>query len=241
MLIEISGPTGCGKSTLIQALYHSIHHGNKPYIFISDAITTNDSQLPEHITCTTKHNWRTDVSLAPWTLLFFIKNVRFTIYCYANAFRNEHAFKMRLAIMRSIWRKFGIFQLLHRKQFKEHLCLVDEGLIHTAHNIFVSANAPPDKSRVAWFTKHVPLPDELIIPPATETTLTKRILARCDVTPRAKTAEQKLAFVKHASKLFAQLKNAPRIQFILKQSANAYISKLAEKGYNNSFIVKEKI
>jgi hypothetical protein len=82
-----------------------------------------------------------------------------------------------LNLRRSVVRKLGVHALMllqNRKTFR----LVDEGIVHSAHNLFVRPRSLPDDAEIEAFAARVPLADVIVWVRAPPKTVFDRTLMR---------------------------------------------------------------
>ena len=82
MLIEITGPTGAGKTTCSAQLVAALRSDGRNVIFVHGETDggNNADKLPDFVVDTTKHSVKTDLFLLPFFCFFFGKSFGFTLY-----------------------------------------------------------------------------------------------------------------------------------------------------------------
>jgi thymidylate kinase len=211
MIIEFTGSSGAGKTAICGSLYRLMRHRGKRVVAIhQDAAET--SLLPVPLRDPTRFNIRTDLFLAPWVAAFSLRHPRFAAFVAASVLVPDESIADKLANIRSIWKKMGLFQYLSRREFKNTIVLVDEGLVHIAHNVLVSPHRAPDMARVEQFSTLISLPDQIIVLHSPASTAKARVHLRGKTSPRIKRPEELSIFLEHAEAVFRRISSAPRLQ-----------------------------
>lgn len=132
---------------------------------------------------------------------------------FANTLLRRHADSLvrRLNLQRGVIRKLGIHELMTSKENQTKYRLVDEGIVHSAHNIFVHVGNVPDDCEIEEFTERVPLPDLIVRVRAPLDTLVERMLRRFDRPIRGDEAKLR-RYLEHACLVFDKITAAPRLQ-----------------------------
>ena len=214
MIIEFTGSSGAGKTAICGSLYRLMRNREKRVVAVhQDAAET--SLLPVPLRDPTRFNIQTDLFLAPWVAAFSLRHPRFAAFVAASVVMSDEPIAEKLAIFRSIWKKMGLFQYLSRREFKNMIVLVDEGLVHIAHNILVSPHRAPDMARVEQFSTLITLPDQVILLHSPAATAKVRVHLRGNASPRIKRPEVLSIFLEHAEAVFHRMSVAPRLQPVL--------------------------
>jgi hypothetical protein len=178
MQIELLGCTGAGKSTLAQSILQSCRsRGVKAYLgdaFVLDLLRL-DWVKPQLI-----RTLLVDFGAFVACLLTIPANVR--LYCFSLRvilrLPGDVSWLEKLNLMRNVFKKIGIYEIIRRRDRDECLIVVDEGTLHAAHNLFVHVSAPPSPEDIATFARLVALPDAALYLEESEAVLIKRTLRR---------------------------------------------------------------
>lgn len=116
-----------------------------------------------------------------------------------------------LNLIRSVWRKVGVNQYLRGTQFDNQVVIVDEGLTHAIHNLFVHLKSQHRSEDLRDFSNLLPLPDLIIYIRSPMQILIKRSQNRCDLSRRARGGNVEL-FLERADKVFEEFTNLENIK-----------------------------
>ena len=162
MIVEVTGPSGSGKTSFIHSLLNELEKKGCKTGAIHSSIMNRCTEIPIIFSELDKQNFQTDIAAFRWSLLFFIKHPAFYCFCILNIIALREDMGNKTLIARSFLRKSGIFEFLQQKKFKDVIILVDEGLIHSSHNLLVSVESNIDKRKVKKFADLCPSSDMLI-------------------------------------------------------------------------------
>lgn len=211
MLVELIGCTSAGKSTLARAMVQE-----------SQARAISVSMGDDHVLRLLRLNWvRNRIAR---TLLLdliaaggcFVGSRKYLpLYAYiARTTRHLPAsvpLIQKLNIARNAYKKVGIAELIRRTTGDEQIVLMDEGVVHTAHYLFVHTSIEPDMEDVSTFVELIPLPDVAVYLQRDETELVQRVLKRGHRRIRNLTPSKVERFVQRAVGIFEYLTQQPRI------------------------------
>jgi thymidylate kinase len=178
MLVELIGSTGAGKSTLTAQLLELLEAGGY------DALTGEQFVLRGLGLPVDRLPWRPGVSLLldlltfPWFLRFASSHRQLSRSMFTIAWRDAEPLSFKLNVLRNIAKHMGTAELLRRRGPTQEIILLDEGLVHQAHSLFVHPDADPRPMEVAQFLAEVPMPDLLVLVEAQHRDLVARALAR---------------------------------------------------------------
>jgi hypothetical protein len=132
---------------------------------------------------------------------------------FANALLRRHADSLvrRLNLQRGVIRKLGVHGLMTSQENQTEYRLVDEGIVHSAHNLFVHVGNVPDDCEIEEFTERVPLPDLIVRVRAPLDTLVERTLRRSDRPIPGDEAKVR-RYLEHGCLVFDKITAAPRLQ-----------------------------
>ena len=214
MLIEITGPTGAGKTTCSAQLVAALRSDGRNVIFVHGETDggNNADKLPDFVVDTTKHSVKTDLFLLPFFCFFFGKSFGFTLYVIKLILQ---APQHRMALFRSFLRKAGLSVYFSRKKFSNRIVVVDEGLFHLTHNVLVHVDDKPDMARVDKFIRLVPLPDQLLLVMADVVVLLDNLKQRGNWSSRVGNEAELARFVENAHQVYSHIARSDLLSQIL--------------------------
>ena len=207
MIIEISGPSGVGKTVLINELIKRFSKCGMPTGAIHSKKINESHLIPEYFSNVDTHNIKTDIYSFPWFILFLLSNLRFCYFALISILINNASDSKKVPLIRSFIRKCGIYRFLQSKKFQELYVFVDEGIIHSSHNFLCSPNYCADDKAISNFYNLCPLPDKLVILNASQEILLKQLNKRGNLSPRVNSSYELINFIKHSHKLFVKLQS----------------------------------
>ena len=207
MIIEITGPSGVGKTTYIKNLCSYLDRGGRDTGAIHSVSLNKCKGIPKEFCEINSHNIKTDLRSLPWFFFLALKNPRFIFFCIVSIIKLKESLRNKINITRSIIRKIGIYQFLNRKKFKDILILVDEGIIHSCHNLLVSTKQETSLKAVVKFYQLAPFPDKLIFLQSPTGKIIHNLQNRGDISPRVGKEGHLDIFVLNACNLFNKLSN----------------------------------
>lgn len=211
MVVELSGPSGVGKSTFAREIVEGLSSEGLEVCSVCEEVFSSSFGVPEFVCDPSKHCWKTDVFLFPYALLSIVLNTRFSIYIIFSIFLSSESFKSKVAISRSVLRKLGMRSYFSRKKFANKIVIIDEGLFHSLHNVFVGVKGEVNKVGVRRFAKLVPLPDVLIILCAPVKKIIKQLEERGNWSPRLVYSDDLRGFVENAVAVFSEVVEVKRV------------------------------
>lgn len=212
MIIEFSGPSGAGKTTCIRQLIVELEQRGIPNGCVHSAALNNCPAIPAGLSEVEGQNWKTDLRMLPWAIALFLRHPALAAFIVTRLWQLPEDPREKLAIFRSIIRKAGIRTYLDRRRFRDFAVVVDEGLVHVAHNLLMSAHSVATRDDVHRFMALLPSPDLLMIVTAEPQVLVERLMRRGDLSPRIKAPGQLESFVRNAWGLFELMAAAPASQ-----------------------------
>lgn len=166
-------------------------------------------KIPDFILDTTCHNWRMDLYLLPWIFSFVLRSPLFSVFVLRKAMASS---SHKVPVLRSVLRKMGIYSYFDRRKFSNTMVVVDEGVIHIAHNIFVSPDRLPCGKDIHTFVNNVPLPDQVIVCRNSREQLLENLKKRGQWTTRVRNEQELECFVDNAIQAFDSLITSKRLQ-----------------------------
>jgi deoxyadenosine/deoxycytidine kinase len=111
----------------------------------------------------------------------------------------------KLNVLRNMAKQMGIYAMLRGRASPGEIILMDEGLVHQAHSLFVHPNHAPRRQELLQFVQEVPPPDLLVLVEGPSSEVLSRTLQRGHPrVPGAPVAEVD-TFLKQAHDVFAHL------------------------------------
>jgi thymidylate kinase len=196
MLIEFTGSSGSGKTTIARKVVEGLRKRGLTIIsfpmerFLWIRLASRPSL----------QNLVMDIIALCWIFRCFGENMVLLKESLRVLARQHVPFFGRsgfLNIGRGVVRKIGLYRLTTSKKFQNQIVIVDEGISHIVHNIFVHPNISPNQDSIETFAQLLPCPDALVYVRSPLVQLIKRTEVRKDP-PR------KL----HNKNLFCYLNNA---------------------------------
>ncbi len=215
MIIEFTGPSGAGKTTYMKAFLDALARRGAQTGAIHNAALNRCAGIPPVFSELDGQNWRTDIRALPWMLRLFLRHPRFFGFALRKIVTMPEPFSEKLAIIRSLIRKAGIYRFLNSARFDHVIIGVDEGLFHAAHNFLMSAGGHAGKDDITRFAALVPLPGLLVQITAPADVLTRRLRRRGDLSPRIRSREDLALFAENAAALFEDLRQQQRLKDFL--------------------------
>ena len=205
MIVEVTGPIGVGKSTYLGDLLFNLATQGINTGAIHSIVSNKCNEIPTVFSDLEKHNIKTDIVALPWALLLGIKHPRFVLFCLSSLMHLKESFSEKIAIIRSLIRKMGVYRYLNQKKFDNLVIGMDEGLYHSAHNLLVSVHGLADLSRIRKFSALCPTPDLVILLNAPPEVLLKRLMKRGNFSPRVNSQLELKRFVNNAFFLYQEI------------------------------------
>jgi len=179
LIIEWIGCSGAGKSTLREEVYKNLlSSGVDTYKPLEIFLGKNFSKL---IASEKIRNIILDLIILPWSLYGVAKHRKFFNYCLKILKRDYSSFWSRIRLLRSIFRKTGLFIFLNYTNNKNQLILVDEGTLHISHLLFANGiKNEVSPNDIKMFCELVPTPELIIHIMTSKTDAIARTLNRKD-------------------------------------------------------------
>lgn len=210
MLIEFTGCTGSGKSTILEKVRERLSDSGIETIssveFIARLIGLRTINNP------TRQNITLDIFALPQVILSLKRNFKFYIFVLKILLRKPDSFIGAVNRLRSVMRKIGVNELIRRKTKNDQIVIVDEGTIHSAHNIFVYSSFPIVWKDINTFSHLVPLPDIIVCVKAPKDIILRRTLDRKDLPARFEPKKLMRKYIERALTTFKELASTDKIR-----------------------------
>jgi hypothetical protein len=119
----------------------------------------------------------------------------------------------KLNLLRNVLKKLGIYEIIRFRGSGQDVILVDEGVLQTAHNLFVHVSAEIKPEHLTTFTGLVPLPDVVVYLKQPEGLLIDRVMKRGHQRiPDRSSYDQVAHFIRQAVATFDKLAQHPAVE-----------------------------
>jgi hypothetical protein len=178
MHVELFGCTGAGKSTLAHAVLRTCRsRGVKVVLgddFVLQQVRLDWVRLPAIRTLLVDLCALVACLLTcPANLWLYVLSLRMI-----SRLPGDVSWFEKLNLVRNVFRKTGIYEIIRRRRSDECFVVVDEGTLHAAHNLFVHVSAPPPDEEVTTFARLVALPEVAIYVAEAASVLVERTARR---------------------------------------------------------------
>jgi len=211
MQIELIGCTGVGKSTLVNKMLHSCRE--KGFV----ASTGDQFVLKQVMLDWIKNYFIRAVLVDIFTLSVCMFTLKSNLKFYRLVIEVVHQLPStvtwfeKLNIIRNALKKLGAVEIIRHMNTNDQIVILDEGIIHTAHYLFVQPQATPPMEHLANFLQLIPLPDVVIYLQEDETILVERTLARKHRRIHNHPHNSVKEFIKNAIDTFNRIKHDPAV------------------------------
>lgn len=212
MQVELVGCTGAGKSTFLRAMLQACREEGiaaspgEDYLLGRLSLSWIRAPLARSLLL--------DLVTLPFTLLAWRSDPRFLRFASRVISGLPHTVPWweRLNIGRNVLKKVGLYEGLRRTLPPDHLAIIDEGTVHTAHYLLVHASAEPPEGVLVEFASLAPLPDALILLRGEEQVLVSRTLERGHRRIPTASQEPVKLFIRRAVEMFDALSRMPALR-----------------------------
>lgn len=212
MIVELIGCTSSGKSTWLKKIIDK-HQGEHPKVITAQTLVLQSTHLSWLKNVTLR---RITINLIGLASCFFYCRVNMPILKFSLAYLKRLpptvSLRERLKIARIVVRNIGIYELIRHVDSADKIIVLDEGILHIVHYLFVYESIAPDVKQVDKLLLQIPLPDAVILLSAPKEVLIERTIIRGHERITAGSSEAVEAFISHALEVFECLKNASEIR-----------------------------
>lgn len=202
MLIDMTGCSGAGKTTLARCLVQELKkRGGR----VSQQILPKDASRV--MSALFQLFW--ELRALPSFLKRYQRHKKFIHFCLDHVRSYPLSAFQRWFIYKSVYRKLATYCFYDGSK---DLCVVDEGIIHTAHILFTHPLLGYKDGDLVRFSQLVPVPDLVVIVEASLPALSQRMAQRSDPPWRFIDEDQKEFFLKETQKIFSELLKCERLQ-----------------------------
>lgn len=160
MQIELIGCSSAGKSTLSRRVLHDCHERG------IDIFSSDDFVLKQvHLNWIKNHLFRTllmDLAALSACLLTCRRNLKFYLFAVRRLLWLRIALFEKINLLRNVLKKIGIFEIIRFRDKRKQIILVDEGVLQTAHYLFVHVSLEVNMEHLLAFIGMAPLPDVVV-------------------------------------------------------------------------------
>ncbi|MGP8307965.1 hypothetical protein [Vibrio sp. YIC-376] len=145
----------------------------------------------------------------------------------------------RIKIARIVLRNIGIYELISHCDNAENIVVLDEGILHIVHYLFVYESISPDIKQVDKLLSQIPIPDAVILVSAPKRVLIERTVVRGHERIRAGSFEAVEAFISHALEVFECITASSEIRpRLVAVNSCSNVKPVVTNGYQNSDVNK---
>ena len=212
MIIELIGCTSSGKSTLLKKVLAS-HRGNNPEVISAEGFVLRQLHLAWLSRRILRQMAMTLIGLTCCLLAYrkYRLLLDFSV-CYLNQLPPSVSIRERFKIARILSRNIGIYEFIEHHDRADCIIVLDEGMLHIAHYLFVYESVAPDLEQVKEFVELVPCPDVVVHLCTSKKALIERTMVRGHKRIIGGSLESVESFISHAVTIFECLGRCPAIK-----------------------------
>jgi thymidylate kinase len=211
--IELIGCTGAGKSTLANSIVR-ICQESGINVRMSDDFVLAKARLG-WVTHQLVRTILVDLFAFAACLIALPNHRRFLLFALRLISESAAGWFEKLRLVRSVFKKIGVYEIVRRQAPDEELVLVDEGTLHAAHNLFVPGPVKARDTHLSMFLRLVPLPDVAVYVTQRESVLIERTLNRGHKRIPDRSPAKVARFIRKAVATFDELARHPQLQRVL--------------------------
>jgi AAA domain len=205
LLVELIGSTGAGKSTVTAHLLEMLGREGRHAVTSDQFVLRYYGLGLDSFNRQSLRSLLVDLLVFPWFLRFAIGHLRLCCFMVKIARRDIELTWFRLNVLRNIAKQMGLYELLRRRVSADQVVVLDEGLVHQAHSLFVHPTHAPRPEELMRFVRDIPPPDLLVLVEAPKMDVIRRTVERGHPrVPGARIVEVG-TFIERAQEVFAQL------------------------------------
>jgi hypothetical protein len=163
MIVELIGCTGVGKTTVANRLLERLMERRRPVLSSEEFVLRCYGLRLGWLRWRPARSLLVDLLTFPWFVLFAARHARLCQFMAGVAWRDIELPLFRLNVLRNIAKQMGIHELLCRRASPGEVVILDEGMVHQAHSIFIHPTHGPRPLELARFLAEVPMPDVLVL------------------------------------------------------------------------------
>jgi hypothetical protein len=178
IVVELTGSTGAGKSSLATRLMQRLAERGVPAVTSDQFVCRCYGLHLQWVRWPVVMSLMVDLLAAPWCLRFVFRQPALCWFMARIVWRDLESPLFRLNVVRNIAKRLGTLEMLARHQCSDEIVLLDEGLVHQAHSLFVHPSRQPRPEEVARFVHAIPMPDLLVLVEGSTCDLVQRTVRR---------------------------------------------------------------
>lgn len=208
--IEFAGSTGTGKTTLVRETRAVMESRGMPVFSPFELVFGRRARrlVPDERI----QNVMLDVALFPLAIAFCARHPAVAWLLFSRLLLRPPPAVRAAARMRSLVAKMGVSMLRGVCRGRPGVVLVDEGMLHSVHHVFVYTATTASAGTLEAFARAVPLADLVVNLSASERAIVEATLRRSDPPIRAAGVEAIAESARRALELFDVLGRHPRIR-----------------------------
>jgi thymidylate kinase len=211
MLVEFTGCTGTGKTTLSERVIERLLEKGVDTVAVNYNKLSLDGKTYKRIKHKTAYNAFMDVKALMWIVFSFRNNLELLKLSYDILQNYADSRLTAINLYRNICRRIGSYRYFRSEKFQDRLILVDEGSVHTIHNLFVHHNSVPGSEYLRRFSEIVPLPDLIVYVQSPLDVILERTVSRRDQ-PRRIEHSNVVKYIEKAHRVFEEFTAIDRIK-----------------------------
>ena len=210
MIYELTGSTGAGKSTAFVNIVKTLDENSEKIFTILDSSSV--SLVESHIEFIDiyKFSWKEDIKILDSIIMSAIKNVRFLLVSL-HAVLKYVPVGDKILMIRVLLRRLGLAYIAEKKSKDGYKVIVDEGVSHLIHNIFVSKSYVASEKDIKFFFSAIPKTIKIILVEPQEEEFFKRLMRRKNWSTRVSTQEELSSFINNALIAFSYIRNEENV------------------------------
>lgn len=159
--IEFSGCTGTGKTTLARRTRAAME--SRGISVFTPFELMFGRRLGRLVRDERRKNLLLDIALLPLAITFCVRHFRVAWLLYSHLLVRPPSPIRTAARVRGIASKMGVHMLCRVCRARPGVVLIDEGMLHTVHNVFVYTPTTASARTLETFASQVPLSDLVVI------------------------------------------------------------------------------
>ena len=203
MIVELTGCSGVGKTTLLQQIVAECRKRNVPVLTVSQALLKRFAPTIEHHPII--ENLILDAAAALRRVFRPGRYRAFLVFARSVIRRESDEWITALSAYRGVMRAVGVHTRLCEWRRGAPVVLVDEGTVHQAHNVLVHVTRPARSQDIRRFAELVPLPDLIVHVTAPLEAVLTRTATRRRPPLRLRSRDDNARYVRHGYAMFAEL------------------------------------
>ncbi len=178
MIVELIGSTGVGKSTVANRLLERLAEQQQPALSSEQFVLRCYGLRLRWLRSRPLLSVLLDLLTFPWFIRFAARHTQLCWFMAGVAWRDLEPPLFRLNVLRNMAKQMGTHELVRRNASPGDVVILDEGMVHQAHSLFVHPTHGPRPAELAWFLAEVPLPDLLVLVDGPTAAVVRRTLER---------------------------------------------------------------